>query len=134
MTCHVYDSRYCKVLTIACCDMQSEDGATQILFWKILNSIMAENSVPNIHFKEFMADKAQANWNVVRTIYEDGDPSLPMVARERACLFQAYKVTRLIRCSLRQGDPEVYQTILAISTQTNMQGLQKRENNGRRRD
>jgi hypothetical protein len=27
MTCHMYDSRYCKVLTIACCDMQSEDGA-----------------------------------------------------------------------------------------------------------
>jgi hypothetical protein len=25
MTCHVYDRRYCKVLTIECCDMQSED-------------------------------------------------------------------------------------------------------------
>ena len=23
---HVYDSKYCKVLTIACCDMQTEDG------------------------------------------------------------------------------------------------------------
>jgi hypothetical protein len=32
MTCHVYDSRYCKVLTIAYCDMQSEDGAAQIFF------------------------------------------------------------------------------------------------------
>ena len=28
MACHVYDSRYCKILTIACCDMQSEDGTT----------------------------------------------------------------------------------------------------------
>jgi hypothetical protein len=34
MACHVYDSRNCKVLTIACRDMQSEDGAAQILFWE----------------------------------------------------------------------------------------------------
>jgi hypothetical protein len=46
-----------------------------------------ENGVLNINFKGFMADSAQANWNVVRAIYEDGDPSLPMVARERICLF-----------------------------------------------
>ena len=36
MACHVYANRYYKVLTIACCDMQSEDGAAQILFWKKL--------------------------------------------------------------------------------------------------
>jgi hypothetical protein len=87
MACHVYDSRYCKVLTIACCDMQSEDGIAQIFFWENLNSVMAENSVPNVNFKGFMADSAQANWNEVRTIYGDGDPSLPIVARERTCLF-----------------------------------------------
>jgi hypothetical protein len=34
-----------------------------------------------------MADSAQANWNAVREIYGNGDPSLPMVARERTCLF-----------------------------------------------
>jgi hypothetical protein len=28
MTYQLYDSRYCKVLTIACCDMQSEDDTT----------------------------------------------------------------------------------------------------------
>jgi hypothetical protein len=33
LACHVYDSKYYKVLTIACCDMQFEDGATQTLFW-----------------------------------------------------------------------------------------------------
>jgi hypothetical protein len=27
MACHVYNSQCCKVLTIACCDMQSEDYA-----------------------------------------------------------------------------------------------------------
>jgi hypothetical protein len=72
---------------------------------------MAKNGVPNVNFKGFMVDSAQANWNAVRAIYGDGDPSLPMVPRERTCF---------------------YQTILAVSTQTNMQGLQRRENNGRR--
>jgi hypothetical protein len=27
MACHVYDSVYCRVMTIAVCDMQSEDAA-----------------------------------------------------------------------------------------------------------
>jgi hypothetical protein len=48
---------------------------------------MAENGVLNVNFKGFMADSAQANWNAVKTIYGDGDPNLPMVARERTCLF-----------------------------------------------
>lgn len=29
MVCHVYDSRYCKVMTIATCDFQSEDFEAQ---------------------------------------------------------------------------------------------------------
>ena len=32
MACHVYDSLYSKVMTIAMCDMQSEDCTAQILF------------------------------------------------------------------------------------------------------
>jgi hypothetical protein len=87
MAYHVYDSRYCKVLTIACCDMQSEDGATQTLFWENLNDVMAENGVPKTNFKGFMTDSAQANWNTVRMVYGDDNPSLPMVARERTYLF-----------------------------------------------
>lgn len=34
LACHVYNSMYCKVLTIVYYDMHSEDGATQTLFWK----------------------------------------------------------------------------------------------------
>ena len=82
MACHVYDSRYCKVLTIAYCDMQSKDGTAQSLFWENLNVVMAKNSVPNVNFKGFIA-----NWNGVTAIYGDGDPSLPMVARERTRIF-----------------------------------------------
>jgi hypothetical protein len=29
MACHVYDSSYCRVMTIAVCDMQSKDVAVQ---------------------------------------------------------------------------------------------------------
>ena len=61
MTCRMYDSRYCKVLIIACCDIQSEDGAIQIFFWKTLKFVMAKNCVPNVNFKGFMADNAQTN-------------------------------------------------------------------------
>ena len=72
--CRVYDSRYCKVLTIACRDIQSEDGATQILFWKNLKFVMAKNGVPKVNFKGFMADNAKTNWNAMKMIYGDGDP------------------------------------------------------------
>jgi hypothetical protein len=32
LECQVYDSKYYKVLTIACCDIQFEDGVAQMLF------------------------------------------------------------------------------------------------------
>ena len=56
-------------------------------FGKNLNFVMAKSGVPNVNLKGFMADSPQANWNEVRTIYGDGDPSLSMVAHERTCLF-----------------------------------------------
>jgi hypothetical protein len=56
LACHVYDSKYCKVMTITCCDMQSEDGAAQPLLWKNLNTVMVENGVLTVNFKGFMAD------------------------------------------------------------------------------
>jgi hypothetical protein len=74
MTCRVYDGRYYKVLTIACRDIQSEDGAIQILFWKNLKFVMSKNGVPNVNFKEIIADSAQTNCNAVKMIYGDGDP------------------------------------------------------------
>ena len=45
LVCHVYDSKYCKVLSIAYCDMQSENGVAQTLFWENLNSVMLDNRV-----------------------------------------------------------------------------------------
>ncbi len=87
MACHVYEPRYYKVLTIACCDMQSEDHKAQALFWENLNKVMAENGVPNVNFRGFMADSAGGNWMAVRQVYGTGDPHIPMLDKERSCFF-----------------------------------------------
>jgi hypothetical protein len=61
MACHVYNSAYYRVMTIAVCDMQLEDAAAQMVLWKNLNDVMARHAVPEPKFKGFMADSAQAN-------------------------------------------------------------------------
>ena len=58
------------------------------IFWENLNIGMAENDVSKVIFKGFMTNSAQTNWNVVIMIYSDGDPTLPMVARERTWFYQ----------------------------------------------
>ena len=60
-----------------------------------------------------MADIAQANWDAMRMIYNDGDPTLPMVTRERTCLFHwcasLDKVTKkYIKPSLQFQDKPLY--------------------------
>jgi hypothetical protein len=59
--CHVSDSYYCKVMTIAFCDMMSETHDAQAYLWHGLNGVMAEHGVHNVNFKGFMADIAQIN-------------------------------------------------------------------------
>jgi hypothetical protein len=61
MAYHVYDSVYCRVMTITVCDMQSEDATAQSVLWKNLNAVMARHGIPQPKFKEFMANNAQAN-------------------------------------------------------------------------
>ena len=87
MACHVYDSTYCRVMTIAVCKMQLEDVATQSVVWKNLNVVMARHSVWSINLKGFMADSALANWNTVHIIYGSGDATETMVDKEKTCLF-----------------------------------------------
>ena len=58
MACHVYNATYCKVMTIAVCDMQSEDTKVQCIMWKELNEVMQRNGVEKPNFKGFMADSA----------------------------------------------------------------------------
>jgi hypothetical protein len=93
MACHVYDSSYCRVMTIAVCDMQSEDAAAQMVLWKNLNAVMARHDVPSPKFKGFMADSAQANWNAVRVIYGSGDATISMEnCRNTECRKYSLKV------------------------------------------
>jgi hypothetical protein len=87
MACHVYDSAYCRVMTNAVYDMQSEDAAAQMVLWKNLNDIMGRYGVPEPKFKGFMADSAQTNWNAVRVIYGSGDTTIPMKDQEKTWLF-----------------------------------------------
>jgi hypothetical protein len=87
MACHVYDSTFCKVMTVAVCDMQSEDAAAQCIFWKNLNAVASRHGISNPKFKGFMADSAQANWNAIRIVYGTGDATVPMANQERTCLF-----------------------------------------------
>ena len=56
MTYHVYDPTYCRVMTIAVCNMYSEDAVAQSVFWKNLNVVVAKHDVPKPKFKGFMAD------------------------------------------------------------------------------
>ena len=85
MASHVYDSKYCKVMTIAICDMQSEDAKAQELFWMQMNTVMHENRVDTVNFKGFMVNSAHANWNVVWKVYGSGDPWVCMEGREHTC-------------------------------------------------
>ncbi len=85
--CHVYDSFYYKVMTIVICDMQSEDMEIQCVMWWNLNKVMANNGVPNLNFKRFMANNIHASQNVVQIIYGNKDVSESMVDREQTCFF-----------------------------------------------
>jgi hypothetical protein len=58
MAYHVYDSAYCRVMTIVVCNMQSEDVVAQMVLWKNFNDLMARHGIPEPKLKEFMADSA----------------------------------------------------------------------------
>ena len=76
--CYVYDSRYCKVVTIALCDMMSETDDAQTYLWHGVDGAMVEYEVHNVNFKVFMADSIHANRNVVCEIYDTSDNTVPM--------------------------------------------------------
>lgn len=71
---------------IACYDMLYEDATKYSILWEHINFVMPDNGVPNVNFKGFMEDSAQANYNVVKKIYGDGEPTLSMIKDECPCL------------------------------------------------
>jgi hypothetical protein len=87
MVCCVYNSVYCKVLTITIYDMKYESTKVQCVMWTKLNQVMLRFGLANPNFKGFMVDNAHANWNVVHIMYGFRDVSMKMVNKERTCLF-----------------------------------------------
>ncbi len=47
MAYHVHDHVYCKIMSIAICDMQLEDTEAQCILWKKLNAIVLKKGVRN---------------------------------------------------------------------------------------
>ncbi len=85
--CHVYDMTYCKVLTIATCDMESNDVDSQVLMWSSLTRLVKKvGIIENVNFKGFMANNAQTNFNAMMRMFGFGDPTIPMVGRKHICL------------------------------------------------
>jgi hypothetical protein len=73
-------------MTVALCDMQSEDAIAESVLWKNMIIVMEKHGIPEPKFKGFMANSAQANWNDVRIIYGSGDATIPIKDQERTCL------------------------------------------------
>jgi len=48
MAYHVYDSRYCKVMTITICDMQTKNTKAQQIMWTKLNRIIFKHGYVNL--------------------------------------------------------------------------------------
>jgi hypothetical protein len=87
MGVHVYDPEYCKVMTIAICDMQSESSDAQTQVWLSMLNILDKNGMSNVNFKGFMCDSAQTNFNAVRILFGSGDPTVPIENKEKTCQF-----------------------------------------------
>ena len=84
---HVYDPVYCKVRTIAVCDVMWQMAEAQEQMWQSMLSLLSEHGVKNVNFKGFMADSVHANFNVVMKIFGLGDKNVPMEEKERTCQF-----------------------------------------------
>lgn len=75
-----------ELLTVATCEMKEEDMDAQCLFWRCINDVVGNHGFDKPDFYGFMADEAQANWNALREVYNEGKNNI-MVGRERSCLF-----------------------------------------------
>ena len=84
---HVYDPEYCKVMTIAVCDMMCEMAEAQEQMWLSILALLKEHGLIDVNFKGFMADSAQVNFNAVLKIFGLGNKNVPMPNKEITCQF-----------------------------------------------
>jgi hypothetical protein len=55
--------------------------------WTKFNQIMLKHGYVKPNFKGFMVDNVQANWNVVKIVYNSSDAIVRMVDKKPTCLF-----------------------------------------------
>jgi hypothetical protein len=115
MVCHVYNSAYCKVMTIVICDMQSKGLEVQQVMWTKLNDTMLKHMFLKSNFKGFTVDNAQANWNMVIIVYGLGDPFMRMVDKESTCLF--HLIQSLDRCTNQLIEPKLQDQYITLCHQ-----------------
>jgi len=87
MAYHVFDPFYCKVMTITIYDMQYEDTEAQCILWKKLNAFVERKGLGTLAFKGFMANSAQANWNVICIVYGTRNLIVKMVDKKQTYFF-----------------------------------------------
>lgn len=88
MACHIYDNKHCKVLTIACCDMQSKDAQAQTLSGRILtmscSRIMSSRWTSRTLWRTVQMQIGMWWWRFIVGI---GDQTVPLEAQECTWLF-----------------------------------------------
>ena len=95
---HVYDPIHYKVMTIYICGIKSETVEYQKQMWRSLLLVMERHGYKKIEFARFMANSAEANFNVVWEIFGSRDKIVPMISKERTCQFHwSMALHKLIR-------------------------------------
>jgi hypothetical protein len=86
IACHVYESEYCKVLTIIVWHVVKRHKSSMYPLDKIEWHYGKERHC-NPNFKGFMVDSAKANWNIVYIVYGSGDSTMHMMTRNELVNF-----------------------------------------------
>lgn len=85
MVCRIYNHVLHRVMTVAICDMQTEDADSQCLLWYNLNNLMKNHGISNINFK--------GSWQIV---------PMPM-----SLVFKGYLVMEIPKSPYRVGNVHV---------------------------
>lgn len=99
----------CNLCGVTC----HQNGGIQTLLWENLNAVIANNGVSNMNFNGFMTNGAHAKWNVVRKIYSNGDPIVPMDDCKHSCVLHGPGILK--RSIIKYIKPSI-----VVSTQANV--------------
>ncbi|CAM6102386.1 unnamed protein product [Calypogeia fissa] len=81
---HTYDHHLWALSMIFTCELKTQDPESQETAWRLMVDIAKRHGVREVTIKGFMANNAEAGWEVVRNVFFNGKPD-PF--RERSDLF-----------------------------------------------